>query len=66
MHRIIVVIFMEFLYIVILSTASMLFLFLITKMVGYRQISEMSFFDYIIGITIGSIAAEMSTFIDLE
>lgn len=65
-HKIIVVIFMDFLYIVILSVVSMLFLFLITKMVGYRQISEMSFFDYVIGITIGSIAAEMSTNIDLE
>lgn len=57
---------MEFLYIIILSVVSMAVLFLITKMMGFRQISEMSFFDYIIGITIGSIAAEMSTNLDLE
>lgn len=57
---------MEFLYIIILSAVSMLVLFILTKLMGFRQISEMSFFDYIIGITIGSIAAEMSTNIDLE
>lgn len=58
--------FMEFLYIVILSVVSLAVLFIITKVIGFRQISEMSFFDYVIGITIGSIAAEMSTNIDLE
>ena len=26
---------------------------------GYRQVTELSLYDYIIGITIGSIAAEM-------
>ena len=57
---------MEFLYIVILSVVSLAVLFIITKVIGFRQISEMSFFDYVIGITIGSIAAEMSTNIDLE
>lgn len=57
---------MEFLYIIILSVVSLAVLFIITKVIGFRQISEMSFFDYVIGITIGSIAAEMSTNIDLE
>lgn len=57
---------MEFFYIVILSVVSLAVLFIITKVIGFRQISEMSFFDYVIGITIGSIAAEMSTNIDLE
>lgn len=33
---------------------------------GYRAISELSFFDYVVGITIGSVAAEMSTNIDME
>lgn len=32
---------------------------------GSRQISQLSFFDYVIGISIGSIAAEMATNIDL-
>ncbi len=57
---------MDFLYIVILSFVSIAVLFILTKLSGSRQISEMSFFDYVIGITIGSIAAEMATDIDLE
>ena len=52
---------MEILSIVILSLGSILAIFLLTKIMGYRQMSQMSMFDYIIGITIGSIAAEMST-----
>lgn len=35
-------------------------LFLMTKLMGYRQISQMSGYDYINGITIGSIAAELA------
>lgn len=57
---------MDFAKILILSVSSMAVLFLLTKLMGYRQISELNFFDYVIGITIGSIAAEMSTNIDLE
>lgn len=57
---------MEFVYIIILSFVSIAVLFILTKLMGYRQISEMSFFDYVIGISIGSIAAEMATNIDLE
>ena len=44
-----------------LSVFSLVVLFLLTKLIGYRQMSEMSMFDYISGITIGSIAAEMAT-----
>lgn len=40
-------------------------LFILTKFMGRRQISQLSFFDYIIGISIGSIAAEMA-FEDFE
>lgn len=40
-------------------------LFILTKIMGRRQISQLSFFDYIIGISIGSIAAEMA-FADFE
>ncbi len=39
-------------------------LFLIAKMLGKKQISQLSLFDYIVGITIGSIAADIS--LDLE
>ncbi len=39
-------------------------LFLITKMLGKKQISQLSLYDYVVGITIGSIAADIS--LDLE
>ena len=51
----------EIFYIIALSLGSILSIFILTKLMGYRQMSQMSMFDYIIGITIGSIAAEMST-----
>lgn len=51
----------EIFYIIALSLGSILAIFILTKLMGYRQMSQMSMFDYIIGITIGSIAAEMST-----
>lgn len=53
--------FMDILYVIFLSVFSLVVLFLLTKLIGYRQMSEMSMFDYISGITIGSIAAEMAT-----
>lgn len=36
-------------------------LFLIAKFIGHKQIAQLDFFDYITGITVGSIAAEMAT-----
>lgn len=51
----------EILRVVVLSVASLIVLFLLTKLMGYRQMSQMSLFDYINGITIGSIAAELAT-----
>lgn len=52
---------MNLVYIIFLSLFSIVALFALTKLIGYRQMSEMSMFDYITGITIGSIAAEMAT-----
>ena len=52
---------MEIIKIVILSTVSAVILFLLTKIMGNKQISQLSMFDYVTGITIGSIAAEMAT-----
>lgn len=51
---------MHILKIAIFSVLSILALFGITKMIGYRQLSQMSMFDYINGITIGSMAADMA------
>ncbi len=36
-------------------------LFVLSKLMGSKQISQMTMFDYAIGISIGSIAAEMAT-----
>ncbi len=35
-------------------------LFIMTKLMGKKQISQLSIFDYIVGITIGSVAAAMA------
>lgn len=51
----------EILYVIALSLGSIITVFILTKLMGYRQMSQMSMFDYINGITIGSIAAEMAT-----
>lgn len=47
--------------IIITSFASIIVLFLLTKVMGNKQISQFNMFDYINSITIGSIAAEMAT-----
>jgi uncharacterized membrane protein YcaP (DUF421 family) len=36
-------------------------LFVAAKWIGHKQIAQLDFFDYITGITIGSIAAELAT-----
>lgn len=57
---------MDFLNIVILSVVSFVVLFILSKIMGFRAIAELSFFDYVVGITIGSVAAEMCTNLDIE
>lgn len=46
------------------AISSIVVLFLLTKALGCKQMSQLSMFDYINGITIGSIAAEMATEIE--
>jgi uncharacterized membrane protein YcaP (DUF421 family) len=36
-------------------------LFIITKIMGHKQVAQLDFFDYVSGITIGSIGAELAT-----
>lgn len=57
---------MDLLKIVALSFGSLIFLFILTKLMGNKEMSQLSMFDYIIGITIGSIAAEMSTALESD
>lgn len=46
------------------SLFSLIALFLITKLIGRKQVSELSLFDYVIGISIGNFAAEMTINMD--
>ena len=41
------------------SLISLFFLFIVCKLIGKKQVSELSLFDYVIGISIGNFAAEM-------
>lgn len=52
---------MTILKIICLSIGSITLLFILTKIMGQREMSQLSIFDYFITITIGSIAAELST-----
>ncbi len=52
---------MEVLRVVLFSLFSALTLFVIAKIIGHKQVAQLDFFDYITGITIGSIAAELAT-----
>lgn len=52
---------MDFVKVFFMSIGSIIALFISTKIIGNKQMSELSMFDYINGITIGSIAAEMAT-----
>ncbi len=45
---------------IIRSIIAFLSLILIVRLIGKQQIAEVTFFDYIVGITIGSIAANVS------
>ena len=52
---------MDILNVILTSLLSVAALFLLAKIMGHRQISQLDLFDYIAGITIGSIAAELAT-----
>ena len=50
--------------VIVRAILSLVTLFLVTKMLGKKQVSQLSLFDYVIGISIGNFAAEMT--INLE
>lgn len=52
---------MDFINVILTSILSALALFIIAKLLGHKQMAQLDFFDYITGITIGSIAAELAT-----
>lgn len=51
----------EVLYLLITACTSVVALFLIAKLLGKKQVAQLNFVDYVIGISIGSIASEMAT-----
>ena len=51
---------MDLLQVTYRGIISLIILFLVTKMLGKKQVSEMGVFDYVIGISIGNFAAEMT------
>lgn len=50
----------DFVLILIRSIIAFLLLLFLTRLMGKKQLSQLTFFDYVVGITIGSIAATMS------
>lgn len=55
---------MDIIKVILTTLLSVVTLFIIAKIMGHRQVAQLDFYDYITGITIGSIAAELAT--DLE
>ncbi|WP_029451111.1 DUF421 domain-containing protein [Clostridium algidicarnis] len=47
---------MNYLYVFIKSVATFFILLILARLMGRKQLSQITFFDYIVGITIGSIA----------
>lgn len=48
------------------SLISLIALFIATKILGKKQVSELSLFDYVIGISIGNFTAEMILVLDTQ
>lgn len=46
--------------VIVKGFVSVIYLFLVIKVLGKKQISELNIFDYVIGISLGNIAAEMT------
>ena len=52
---------MDIVKLLLTALLSVVALFIITKMMGHKQVAQLDFFDYVNGITIGSIGAELAT-----
>lgn len=51
-------------WVLINSVVSFFYLFIISKLLGKKQIAQLEFIDYAVGISLGSIAAEWATEVD--
>ncbi|GAB7386753.1 DUF421 domain-containing protein [Bacillaceae bacterium] len=54
------------LLVLIRSLFAFLFLFLMARLMGKQQISQLTLFEYLVGITIGSIASSLSIELEIE
>ena len=52
---------MDIIKVILTALLSVAALFIVTKIMGHKQVAQLDFFDYISGITIGSIGAELAT-----
>lgn len=52
--------------VVIRSFFALVFLFVLTRILGKKQISQLTFFEYVLGITIGDLAGAISTDADVS
>ena len=52
---------MDIIKVILTALLSVASLFIITKIMGHKQVAQLDFFDYVSGITIGSIGAELAT-----
>ncbi|MBE6644851.1 MAG: DUF421 domain-containing protein [Ruminococcaceae bacterium] len=55
---------MDIIKVILTALLSVAALFIITKIMGHKQVAQLDFFDYVSGITIGSIGAELATELD--
>ena len=53
--------FMQMGQTILTTLLSIVVIFLLAKLMGTKQVSQMTMFDYVVGITIGSVAAELAT-----
>ncbi len=51
----------DWIKLLIFSSVSVIYLFFISKLLGKKQIAQLEFIDYVMGISIGSIASNMAT-----
>ena len=52
---------MDIIKVILTALLSVVSLFIIAKIMGHKQVAQLDFFDYVSGITIGSIGAELAT-----
>ena len=58
--------FDETFIVIIKGFMSLLFLFFVIKLLGKKQVSQLNVFDYVIGISLGNLAAEMTINSDIS